>query len=386
MQYRTDKHGNQLSILGLGCMRLPRDKKEAERIILAAIDGGVNYFDTAYIYPNNEITVGEILAKHDKRKDIHIATKMPLFLCKSADDFERFFNEQLMRLQTDYIDYYFMHSISSFARWEALQKMGIEEWIAEKKRLGQIRQIGFSYHGTCNDFMKMIESYPWEFCMIQYNYIGENYQAGKKGLLAAAEKGIAVMVMEPLLGGKLATNLPDQAIKTFNRANAKLSPADFGLWWLWNQNEVTIVLSGINTTNIMESNLRSADSFRSLTAEELSVYPDVVSILKKTYKVNCTGCNYCIPCPQGINIPACLSAYNAGYTQGYLTGLTLYMTTIAVLSSAPGSPRKCNDCGKCEKICPQNIPVRKFLKKTAKRFELLPIRLAFKVIKKLLNR
>lgn len=385
MKYREDKaSGNNLSVLGLGCMRFPLNKGETESMILAAIEGGVNFFDTAYIYPNSEITLGEILAKHNKRKDVFIATKLPLIMCKSADDFDKFFNEQLRRLQTDYVDYYFLHSISNFAQWEAFQKLGIEQWIADKKKTGQIRQIGFSYHGTCSDFLKVLDSYQWEFCMIQYNYSDENYQAGKKGLLAAAKKNVSVIIMEPLLGGSLATGLPKQAVEIFAKADPNLTPADWALWWLWNQSEVTVVLSGMNSTQQMEQNIRSVNNFRALSDKELSMYTDVVEIFKESYKVNCTGCNYCLPCPKEINIPSCFSAYNASYTQGFKTGITLYMTSIAAVTKNPTSPRICNECGKCEKICPQNIPIRKTLKKVAGRLEPLPLRLGLAIARRIM--
>ena len=265
MQYREDKaSGNKLSVLGLGCMRFSRDKAETERMILTAIEGGVNYFDTAYIYPNSEVTLGKILEKHNKRKDVYIATKMPVFICKGAEDFDKYFNEQLRRLQTDYIDYYLLHNLPDFSRWDALRKMGIEQWVTEKKKTGQIRHIGFSYHGVCEEFLKILDSFAWEFCMIQYNYYDENYQAGKKGLLAAAEKGIPVIIMEPLLGGTLATGLPKQAVDILTKADPTLTPADRAFWWLWNQNEVTVVLSGMSSMQIMESNLRSIGKFRPL--------------------------------------------------------------------------------------------------------------------------
>ena len=386
MQYRDDKHGTKLSALGLGCMRFPRDKRETERMILAAIEGGINYFDTAYIYPGSEVTLGEILAKHDKRKDVYIATKLPLMMCKSASDFDKFFDEQLRRLQTDYIDYYFLHSMSDFTQWKFLQELGIEKWIAEKKKSGQIHKIGFSYHGTCDDFMKVLDSYTWEFCMIQYNYYDENYQAGKKGLLAAAKKGIPVMVMEPLLGGKLATGLPKQAVEMFAEADSSLTPADWGLWWIWNHPEVTVVLSGMDSVHVMESNLRSVNNFRSLTENDLAVYADVVELFRKSYKIKCTGCNYCLPCPKGISIPSCFTAYNASYIQGFRTGIMLYATSTAAVKRNPLSPRFCNECGKCEKVCPQNIPIRKELKRVARRFESPPLRVGFAVVRKMISR
>jgi len=387
MQYREDKiSGNKLSILGLGCMRFPRDKTETERMILAAIEGGVNFFDTAYLYPNSENTLGGILAKHNKRKDVYIATKLPLIMCKTSSDFDKFFNKQLERLQTDYIDYYFLHSVADFAQWESFRKMGIEQWLAEKKESGQIRNIGFSYHGTCGDFLKILESYPWGFCMIQYNYYDENYQAGKKGLLAAAEKGISVMVMEPLLGGRLATGLPKQAVEMFEKSDPNLTPADWAFWWLWNQEEVTVVLSGMSSLQQMEENIRSIGNFRTLTDDEMAVYANVVELFRKAYKINCTSCNYCLPCPKGINIPACFSAYNTSCVQGFVTGMTLYATSTAAITKNPVSPHICNQCGKCEKICPQYIPIRKELKKVARRFEPLPLRLGLALARKIMAR
>lgn len=375
MKYHEDKvSGNKLSVLGFGCLRFPRDRIETEQMILAAIDGGINFFDTAYIYPNSEKTLGEILAKHNKRDDVYIATKLPVMMCKNTSDFDKFFNEQLRRLQTDYVDYYFMHSLTDFAQWEALRKAGIEDWIIEKKKTGQIRQIGFSHHGTCDEFLKILDSYAWEFCMIQYNYYDENYQAGKKGLKAASEKGIPVMIMEPLLGGTLATGLSKEAVEVFAKTDPNLSPADWAFWWLWNQSGITTVLSGMSSTQVLEQNLCSADNFRPLTNIELDVYTDVIHLLKKSHKIKCTGCNYCLPCPKGINIPACFSAYNASYGHGWIKGMTLYATGTGIMKKNHNSAHLCINCGKCEKHCPQHISIAKSLKKVAKRFEPLPMR------------
>jgi predicted aldo/keto reductase-like oxidoreductase len=385
MKYREDKiSGNKLSALGLGCMRFGRDKAETERMVLAAIEGGINFFDTAYLYPGSEKTLGEILAKHGRRKDVYIGTKLPVMICKSSADFDRIFSEQLRRLQTDYVDYYFIHNLTDFSQWENLQKMGIEEWADKKKKSGQIGRIGFSYHGTCDDFLKILDAYVWEFCMIQYNYYDENYQAGKKGLEAAAKKGLPVIIMEPLLGGTLATGLPKQAVEIFAKADADLTPADWALWWLWNQSGVTVVLSGMTGTDILEQNMCSADNFRQLTNEELAVYADVVAQLKKSHKINCTSCNYCLPCPMGINIPGVFSAYNTSYGHGWMKGMTLYVTTTGIVKKRPNSPHRCTDCGKCEKVCPQYIPIAKSLKKVAGRFEPLPIRAVMAIVRRIM--
>jgi hypothetical protein len=387
MTYRDDKpSGNKLSALGMGCMRFPSSKAETERMILAAIEGGVNFFDTAYIYPGSEKTLGEILSRHDKRKDIYIATKLPLLMCRGASDFDKYFNESLKRLKTDYVDYYFLHSVTDYKQWELFKAYGIEEWLAERKKDGSIKNVGFSYHGTCDDFIKILESYDWGFCMIQYNYYDENYQVGRKGLLAAAQKGVSTMIMEPLLGGRLATGLPKQAAEIFKKADPTRSPADWALGWLWNQPEVTVVVSGMSSTEVLEKNLKAVKNFKPLTEGDNAVYTKVVEHFRKLYKINCTGCNYCLPCPKGINIPAVFSAYNALYIQGYITGMTLYMTSTAAIRKTPTSPHICNACGKCEKQCPQYIPIRKMLKKVGRRCEPLPLRWILALIRKIMAR
>ncbi|MCL2169931.1 MAG: aldo/keto reductase [Defluviitaleaceae bacterium] len=385
MKYRKDRAGNDVSILGMGCMRF-KDKAETERMILAAIEGGVNFFDTAYIYPGSEVTLGEILSKHGKREDVLIATKLPLTKCRSFADFDFYFNESLKRLQTDYVDYYFMHAMSSFAQWEQLRELGILEWIKGKKASGQIRQVGFSFHSTHEDFIKILGDYDWEFCMVQYNYYDENYQAGRAGLKAAAAKGVPVFIMEPLLGGRLAVDLPKDAEAAFRAVDADRTPATWAFWWLWDQPEVTMALSGMNSTRILQENLKAVEDFRELTEAENAVYPKVVDIFKKSYKVPCTGCNYCLPCPQGINIPGVFSAYNTSYAHGFFPGIMMYSTTAGVMLEKRKSPKLCNGCKKCEKECPQNIDITGELKKVGKRFEKLPLRIGFSMVGKYMRK
>ncbi|GHV74914.1 aldo/keto reductase [Spirochaetia bacterium] len=385
MQYRDDKvSGNKLSILGLGCMRFSRNMAETERMILAAIDGGVNYFDTAYIYPGSEETLGTILAKHKKRESVFIATKLPLILCKGPGDFDKFFNKELERLQTDYIDYYLMHMITGSAQWEQFRGWGIEQWLAEKKRAGKIRQAGFSFHGGHGEFIKVLDAYQWDFCQIQYNYSNENFQAGKAGLLAAAAKNIPVIIMEPLLGGKLAAGLPKEALTLFSKANPSLTPAAWGMRWLWNQSEVTCVLSGMNTVAQMEDNLRSAEQAGALTDGELAVYAEVIALFNRAYKIHCTGCNYCMPCPKGVNIPGCFAAYNASFAQSFTVGIQQFLTSTAAVSKQPCGPQLCVECGKCESHCPQHLPIRRALKQAAGRLEPLPVHLALSIARRFL--
>ena len=265
MNYRLDKYGNQISALGFGCMRFQRnlgsiDLAEAEREILAAIDGGVNYFDTAYIYPGSESALGEILEKNGLRHKVYIATKLPHYLIRSAEGMEKLFQEQLSRLKTDHIDYYLMHMLTDIDAWNRMQELGIAQWLESKKQSGEIGQVGFSYHGNTEMFCKLVDAYDWDFCQIQYNYMDENAQAGRRGLHHAHQKGLPVVIMEPLRGGKLVNNLPRQAKEIFAAHPAGYSPAQWALRWLWDQPEVTCVLSGMNSMEMVEDNIQTAAS------------------------------------------------------------------------------------------------------------------------------
>lgn len=392
MQYRTDnKSGNQLSILGFGCMRFPKkmtqiDVNRTEQLIVKAVQEGVNYFDAAYMYGGSEDTLGDILAKNNLRDKVFIATKLPLAKCKTCNDFDMLFHTQLERLHTDYIDYYLMHNLGDVNSWNALCELGIEKWIREKKEAGQIKNIGFSFHGIHDEFLKLLDVYDWDFCQIQYNYINTNYQAGAAGLKKAAEKGLAVIIMEPLLGGKLATGLPEKAVDRFQSAKSSWSPAAWALRWLWNQKEVTVVLSGINEMSHLEENIETAKIAAPdmLTTEENDIYESVIKIIEATYKIPCTGCNYCMPCPQNVNIPACFAAYNVSYIAGIVSGIHLYVTSTGLLDpSKKYAASNCNECGACEKKCPQHIPIAKSLRKVTKRMEPFWLRAALSIYMKM---
>jgi len=376
MQYRTDvKSGNGLSILGFGCMRFPRgiagtDMRKAEELVMRAIEGGVNFFDTAWLYPGNEEALGTVLEKNRAREKVRVATKLPLVMVKGPKDFDRYFGQSLQRLKTGYIDYYLLHMITDTDLWAKLKSWGIEEWIAQKKKAGQIRSIGFSYHGSHDEFMKLLDDYDWEACMIQYNYFDENFQAGAKGLQKAA-KSMPVFIMEPLLGGKLANDLPKNVVRLFKKANPDLSPAGWALNWLWNQPEVTLLLSGMDSAARLEENVKLAGSARpGMCGEaELGVYRQALEIVKQKFKIRCTGCNYCMPCPKGVNIPACFSAYNAMHAIGLRTGMQQFITSTGLVAERSGSPSQCTKCGKCEPVCPQQIPVMESLKLVERRME-----------------
>ena len=378
MQYRIDeKSKNKLSALGFGCMRFPRnlaqtDVKKTERLIMQAVEGGVNYFDCAYIYPGSEETLGTILEKNNARGKVYIATKLPLMKCKAYGDFDRLFFEQLKKLRTDHIDYYLMHNLSDTALWKELCGIGAEKWIAEKKASGQIAQAGFSFHGTQNEFTGLLDAYNWDFCQIQYNYVNINYQAGLSGLRKAADMGLPVIVMEPLLGGKLANGLPKKAKELFSSVNKDFSPAAWALRWLWNQKEVTVVLSGMNDDLQLGENIKTAETSLPdmFTKEEDDIFANVGEIFREFYKIPCTGCNYCMPCPKNVNIPGCFSAYNMSYAVGMISAIQQYATSTGGFSPQKDySPGQCAKCGICEKKCPQHIQISKELEKVKKRME-----------------
>ena len=287
MQYRIDKKsGNKLSILGFGCMKLPNDVlkadiQKAENLIIESVGKGVNYFDSAYVYPASEIILGQTLRKYNLRERVYIAAKFPLTLAHNYSDFDKYFNIQLERLGTDYIDYYSMHVLSDQGQWKELCSLGIEEWIAEKKASGQIKRMGFSFHGQAEDFSNLLDMYDWDFCQIQYNYVNENDQAGVTGLKKAASKGLPVFVVEPLLGGKLATSLPEKARKVFRETDNTLSPASWAFRWIWNHPEVTVALSVMEHSDQLDENLDTARSSspNMLSENELLAIDEVIEIV-----------------------------------------------------------------------------------------------------------
>ena len=357
------------------------DTDKAEKEIMAAIAGGVNYFDTAYIYPGSEAALGEILERNRCRDKVYIASKLPQYLIKSRDGMEKHFREELSRLKTDHIDYYLMHMLTDTDTWEHLKVMGVEEWIAEKKASGQIRNIGFSYHGSPDMFIRLVDAYPWDFCQIQYNYMDENSQAGRRGLRYAADQGLPVIIMEPLRGGKLVTLLPEAARKVFAQSGKNRSPADWAFRWLWNQPEVTCVLSGMNSLDMVEENVRIASEVKAnaFTEEDFAVIEQVKTEINRNIKVGCTGCGYCLPCPKGVDIPGTFRCYNEMFTEGKRIGRNEYLQC-TVLRAVPSSASLCVGCGKCEQHCPQQIEIRRELKNAVKELETVKYRSARKII------
>ena len=366
MLYRKDKYENPISSLGFGCMRFTKksssiDLEKAEREVLRALDLGVNFFDTAYIYPGSEEALGKIMAKNNLRDKILLSTKLPQYMVRSVSSAEKYLGTQLQRLQTDHIDYYFMHHITSMGQWTKLKDLGIEQWIEEKKQAGTLRQIGFSYHGNAEDFKALVDAYPWDFCLIQLNYMDAETQAGVEGLRYAASKGLPVFIMEPLRGGRLVNQLPPRAKELIS---AEGQAASLALRWLWNMPEVTCVLSGMNSLDMIEDNCNTASLAAAgcLTESESEIIEAVKKAIEKTWLVDCTACNYCMPCPKGVDIPALFTAYNRSALEKVSQVRHEYTQTVG-LRKEPAFATQCIGCGACERVCPQHLPIIETLKK-----------------------
>ncbi len=373
----NNKNGDELSILGFGCMRFPMkgsniDEVRSIGMIRDSIDKGVNYFDTAYFYHNgkSESLLGEALSG-GYRERVKIATKLPPFMVSKLAGAKKIFDTQCSRLKTNYIDYYLLHMLTDKATLDRMVSIGVIDWLEQLKKAGTIKNIGFSFHGSKADFEQIVVAYPWDFCQIQYNYLDENNQATKSGLQLAGSLGIPVIVMEPLRGGKLVNNLPEQVITEFKNYDEKRTPAEWALRWIWNHSEVSVILSGMSDEQQIEENVRLASDAEanSLSEEELRVFDRVKEILLEKIKIPCTACGYCMPCPAGVNIPGCFSAYNDKYLLGDKRNRFKYIQTLGTLSKRPAYASLCTECGKCEQHCPQKIEVRKQLKTVKKEME-----------------
>jgi predicted aldo/keto reductase-like oxidoreductase len=375
------KTNEMVSALGFGCMRLPIigndptniDEEKAINMIRYAIDAGVNYVDTAYPYHGTGFTHGgasELFVakalKDGYRQRVKLATKLPSWLIKTRGDMDKYLNEQLERLETDTIDFYLVHSLNENV-WPVLKENGITEFLEQAIKDGRIKYAGFSFHDQIGLFKEIVDYYDWSFCQIQYNYLDEKYQAGTEGLVYAAKKGLGITIMEPLRGGNIV-NLPQEAKDMIDQADVKRTPAEWGLRWVWNRPEVSVVLSGMTTMDQVTENIKVAQEaeVNSLTWKELQIIEQIKNLFEQRIKVNCTGCSYCMPCPAGINIPGCFSTYNDHWVFDATTAAKK-MYEIRSKLSAPAS--KCVECGKCESHCPQGIPIREELKNVKELFE-----------------
>ncbi|NLC31967.1 MAG: aldo/keto reductase [Clostridiales bacterium] len=378
MNYRTNRNNsNQLSILGFGIMRLPSkngaiDEPRAIAMIRHAVDEGINYFDTAYIYHRgkSEALLGKALAGHARRK-VFIATKLPTYMVGSLEGAKKIFETQLKRLQTDYIDYYLLHMLVDKAMFDRMVSLGVMTWLERLKENGIIHNIGFSFHGVKADFEALLKAYPWDFCQIQYNYLDENSQATKAGLLMAADMGIPVIVMEPLRGGRLVTHLPAEVKREFETFDPKRSSAQWALRWVWNHPQVTVVLSGMSDEAQLEENIAVAGDARAdmMSEDELAMFSRVKEIILEKTKVPCTGCAYCMPCPHGVDIPECFSYYNEKHLMNDKMAKFRYMRNLGGLAVNPSNASQCVACGKCESQCPQSIEIIKELKNVSREME-----------------
>ena len=380
MLYRQlNKTGIDLSILGFGCMRLPTldhkpekiDYPKASQMLHYAIDHGVNYVDTAYFYHaavfgqrgGSEPFVGEALSG-GWRKKVHLATKMPLFLVKHKEQMDTFLKEQLERLKTDYLDFYLLHGLNG-ETWNRMRDMGVREFLNKKIAEGKLRFPAFSFHGNTEDFIRICNEYDWTFAQIQYNYMDIDIQAGNKGLKYAADKGIGVVVMEPLKGGKLAQKLPAEMISVFNASPIKKSPAEWALRFVWNEAGVSSLLSGMNSMEQVIENIGIADDGipNSLGKDELLMFDSLRIAMSARIKADCTDCRYCMSCASGVDIPDVLAALNNAAiwndSNPWLTGYT----------PINGKAGKCTECKECEKVCPQELPISTFMKEAVSLFK-----------------
>lgn len=384
----NNKNGDELSILGFGCMRLPSDETKAINLIREAVEKGVNYFDTAYIYQagKNEVLLGKALTG-GYRERVNIATKLPPYMVNSLNSAKKILSTQLSRLQTTYIDYYLIHMLTDKAMFDKMVSLGVLEWLEEEKEKGTIKNIGFSFHGSKFDFELIVKSYEWDFCQIQYNYLDENNQATKSGLELAGQLKIPVIIMEPLRGGKLVNNLPLNVIKAFKNYDSRRSPAEWALRWIWNHKEVNVILSGMNSEEQLKENIKIASDAtpNSLTEEELKTFDDVKRIMAEKTKVLCTACGYCMPCPHGVNIPGCFSSYNDKYLLNDKMSKFKYVQTLGGFSSKPAYASQCKECGKCEIHCPQKIEIRKQLKIVSREMEGVLFKPVVKTARKILK-
>ncbi|KUO65007.1 MAG: aldo/keto reductase [Gracilibacter sp. BRH_c7a] len=372
MEYRVlGKTGEKISALGFGCMRLPVidgnmkqiDEPEAIRMIRYAVDHGVNYIDTAYVY--HEGTAEGLVAKALKdgyRKKILLATKLPIWNVENRADMVRLLDEQLNNLETDCIDFYLVHALNK-QYWSKLLELGLLEFLLDAKEKGKVKHLGFSFHDNYSLFKEIVDGFDWSFCQIQYNYLDEDFQAGRKGLEYAWGKGLGVVIMEPLKGGTLVKKLTPEAYDFISKASIQRTPAELALKWVWDHPEVGIVLSGMSEMSQVEANVKYAsESSKPLTAEETKVIQAIQQNYRDRIKINCTDCKYCMPCPSGVDIPQSFNYYNRAYMFDDIKGALFWYNRISKASN-------CSDCGKCEEHCPQNIPIRERLKDVKGLFE-----------------
>ena len=398
MQYRQmPKSEDKLSVLGFGCMRLPTngrhiDAQEAKRQVLHAIENGVNYLDTAWPYHmgESESFLGEhILSDKAIRDKVYVATKLPCFIINKAEKFDEIFQKQLDKLKVDYVDYYLLHSLNGLV-WDKMVKLGIKEWMDKVKKEGKVRHIGFSFHGIHEDFPRIVDGYDFDFVQVQFNILDENFQAGIMGIDYASKKNMGIIVMEPLRGGSLVGKIPAEVQEIYDTADIKRSPAEWALGWIYNHPQVTLVLSGMNSIEQIDENIKTAGSItaNSLSEKEEGIIQSVRDKYMSLLTVGCNGCRYCMPCPVGIDIPGSLQQLNE-YHMFPKSKAKMYHMLFSGVATEDGKPHfagSCIECGKCEGKCPQSIEIRKMLKQVKKELEGPGVRFAAAVVRPIINR
>ncbi len=380
MLYREmPKNGDRLSILGFGCMRLPEkrgkiDEARATRQVRDAVDRGVNYLDTALPYHMgaSEPFLARALAD-GYRERVRLATKLPPWSVKRPEDMEAILASQLERLGTERIDYYLIHALKP-ASWKKMKALGVREFLDRALAAGRIGSAGFSFHGDTDTFRQILDEYDWTCALVQYSFLDEHNQAGLEGLRYAAEKRVGVIVMEPLRGGRLARIVPDEVAAIWDEAPTKRSPAEWAFRWVWNHPEVKVVLSGMNEEAHIEENARIAAEAEpnSLTAEEVALVGRAADAYRTRMKAGCTGCRYCMPCPHGVDIPACLEALDTlSLTGQRMATRAEYLIRVGGFMNGdqPAYASYCQNCGKCVAACPQQIPIPERLRETSRLLE-----------------
>lgn len=355
---RRNLAGYEVSLLGFGCMRFPTRKEKideaaAGELIDAAMAGGVNYFDTAWPYHDgtSEAFVGKALAKYD-RSSYALATKLPCWLVKSKEDAEKIFATQLERLRTDHVDFYLLHALDG-ARWDEMEKLGVYDLVSSWRDAGRIRKVGFSFHGSYADFERIVRAKRWDFCQIQFNYMDSEEQAGTKGYELARSLGIDVIIMEPLKGGSLAM-LPDGIVAPFRALAPGATAAAVSFRWLAGHEGVRLILSGMSSREQLDENLRIFSGIRSLGERELAVVEEMKRAIRARVRNACTACRYCMPCPNGVDIPRNFAIWNSWGMYANRADARWHWHNPDFASARAD---KCVACGACEPKCPQGIPI-----------------------------
>lgn len=377
MQYRKfPKTEEEISLFGFGTMRFPVidgdenriDEEESIRMIRTAIDNGVNYVDTAFMYHGgySEVIVGKAL-KDGYREKVYIADKFPVWMIRQAGGIEALFEEQLRRLDVDHIDFYLVHALSQ-ALWKKAKDKGVLTYLLRLKEEGKIGKLGFSFHDDLSVFKEIVDEFPWEFCQIQLNYIDTEFQAGVEGLRYAAEKGLPVIVMEPLKGGQLTEDLPESVLEIWNRSKNKRSAAEWAFRYVADFPEVLTILSGVSTMAQVRENLAifSGEEPLGLSETDHLLVSKATEEYQRLTKAGCTACRYCLPCPQGINIPVAIDYYNQWHR---FHAFRATKRDFELDLPVDQRPSRCTECKECEDKCPQKLPVSDIMRETAELFE-----------------